>query len=36
MCFGRDLNKKINNILERGLRIVYQDKENQFWNFIET
>ena len=35
MCHGRGLNNKINNIHQRALRIVYQDK-NQFWNFIKT
>ena len=27
MCHGRGLNNKINNINERGLRTVYQDKK---------
>ena len=35
MCHGRGLNNKINNIHQRALRIVYQDK-NQFRNFIKT
>ena len=30
MCHGRDLNKKINNIHERALRKVYQDKNISF------
>ena len=34
--FGKGLNNKINGIHERALSRVYQDKKNQFWNFIET
>ena len=34
--FGRGLNNKINGIHERALSIVYQEKKNQFSNFIET
>ena len=30
MCHGRGLNSKINNIHERALRIVYQDKKSSF------
>ena len=36
MCHGRGLNNKINNINERGLRTVYQDKKMQFGHFIKT
>ena len=30
MCHGRGLNNKINNLHERALRIVYQDKKSNF------
>ena len=36
MCHSRGLNKKINNLPERALRIVDQYKKSKFWNFAET
>ena len=33
MCHGRGLNKKINNIQERALRIVYQDKKSPTFGY---
>ena len=35
MCFGRCLNNKINNIHERALRIVYQDKKFSFETLLK-
>ena len=35
MCHGRGLNNKINNIHERGLRIVYQDKKSSFETLLK-
>ena len=35
MCHGRDLNKKINNIHERALRKVYQDKNTSFETLLK-
>ena len=35
MYHGRDLNKKINNIHERALRKVYQDKSTSFEIFLK-
>ena len=35
MCHGRGLNNKINNMHERALRIVYQDKNSFFENLLK-
>ena len=35
MCFGRRLNNKINNIHERALRIVYEDKKFSFETLLK-
>ena len=35
MCHGRGLNNKINNIHERALRIVYQDKKSSFETLLK-
>ena len=35
MCHGRGLNNKINNILERALRIVYFDKISSFKTLLK-
>ena len=35
MCHGRGLNNKINNIYERALRIVYQDKKSSFETLLK-
>ena len=35
MCHGRDLNNKINNLHERALRIVYQDKKSSFETLLK-
>ena len=35
MCHGRVLNNKINNIHERALRIVYQDKKSSFETLLK-
>ena len=35
MYHGRDLNNKINNIHERALRIVYQDKKSSFETLLK-
>ena len=35
MCHGRDLNNKINNLHERALRTVYQDKKSSFETLVK-
>ena len=35
MCHGRRLNNKINNLHERALRIVYQDKKSSFETLLK-
>ena len=35
MCFGRGLNNKINNIHERALRLVYQEKKFSFETLLK-
>ena len=35
MCHGRSLNNKINNLHERALRIVYQDKKSSFETLLK-
>ena len=35
MCQGKDLNNKINNIHEKTLRIVYQDKKSSFETLLK-
>ena len=35
MCYGRGLNNKVNNIHERALRIVYQDKKSSFETLLK-
>ena len=35
MCHGRGLNNKTNNIRERTLRIVYQDKKSNFETLLK-
>ena len=35
MCHGRCLNNKINNLHERALRIVYQDKKSSFKTLLK-
>ena len=35
MCHGRSLNNKINNVHERALRIVYQDKKFSFKTLLK-
>ena len=35
MCHGKGLNNKINNIHERALSIVYQDKESSFKTLLK-
>ena len=35
MCHGRGLNNKINNLHERALRTVYQDKKSSFETFLK-
>ena len=35
MCHGRGLNNKINNLHERALRTVYQDKKSSFETLLK-
>ena len=35
MCHGRGLNNKVNNLHERALRTVYQDKKSSFETFLK-
>ena len=35
MCHGRGLNNKINNLHERALRTVYQDKKSRFETLLK-
>ena len=35
MCHGRGLNNKINNLYERALRTVYQDKKSRFETLLK-
>ena len=36
MCHSRGLNNRINNLHERALRIVYQDKKSDFETFLKN
>ena len=36
MCHSRGLNNRINNLLERALRIVYQDKKSDFETLLKN
>ena len=36
MCHSRGLNNRINNLHERTLRIVYQDKKSDFENLLKN
>ena len=35
MCHGRGLNNKINNVQEKAVRIVYQDKKSSFETLLK-
>ena len=35
MCHGKDLNNKINNLHERALRTIYQDKKSSFETLLK-
>ena len=35
MCHGKGLNNKINNIQERALRVIYQDKKSIFQTLLK-
>ena len=35
MCHGKGLNNKINNIHERALRVIYQDKKSIFQTLLK-